>query len=174
MSGDAGGTPLIRALVGLLLTAAVFATLVLWNPGWLYLWMKAAHVIAVIAWMAGMLYLPRLFVYHCEAEPGSKQSETFKVMERRLLNVIINPAMILTWALGLWLAWSGGFFASGWFHAKLLLVLLLSGLHGLLSRCRRDFAADKNRRSQKFYRIINEVPAILMIGIVILVVVKPF
>jgi putative membrane protein len=174
MSGTSGNMPLVRALIGLVLTAAVFVALVIWNPDWLYLWMKAAHVIAVIAWMAGMLYLPRLFVYHCEAEPGSKQSDTFKVMERRLLNVIINPAMILTWALGLWLAWAGGFLGSGWFHAKLLLVLVLSGVHGLLSRCVRDFAADNNRRSQKFYRIINEVPAVLMIGIVILVIVKPF
>jgi putative membrane protein len=174
MKSDAMRTPLVRALIGLGLTAIVFLALALWNPDWLYLWMKAAHVVAIIAWMAGMLYLPRLFVYHCEAEPGSKQSETFKVMERRLLTAIINPAMILTWALGLWLAWSGGFFASGWFHAKLFLVLLLSGLHGLLSRCVRDFAADRNRRSQKFYRIINEIPAVLMVGIVILVIVKPF
>jgi len=174
MTEKAGNTPLIRAIIGLVVTAAVFAALVVWNPDWLYLWMKAAHVIAVIAWMAGMLYLPRLFVYHCAAEPGSTQSETFKVMERRLLNAIINPAMVLAWALGLWLAWSGGFFASGWFHAKLLLVILLSGLHGLLSRCVRDFAADRNRYSQKFYRIVNEIPAVLMIGIVVLVIVKPF
>ncbi len=174
MSENSGKTALIRALVGLIITAAVFAALVLWNPDWLYLWMKAAHVVAIIAWMAGMLYLPRLFVYHCEAEPGSRQSETFKVMERRLLTVIINPAMTLAWALGLWLAWAGGFFSSGWFHAKLLLVIALSGLHGLLSRCVRDFAADKNRRTKKYYRIINEVPAVLMVGIVILVIVKPF
>lgn len=167
-------TTLVRALIGLALPAALFAVLVWWNPDWLYPWIKAAHVIAIIAWMAGMLYLPRLFVYHCEAEPGSKQSETFKVMERRLLTVIINPAMTLAWALGLWLAWTGGFFASGWFHAKLLLVVVLSGLHGLFSRSVRDFAADRNQRSQKFYRIINEVPAILMIGIVVLVIVKPF
>jgi len=167
-------TPFIRAMVGLVLTAAVFAALIAWNPEGLYLWMKAAHVIAIIAWMAGMLYLPRLFVYHCEAQIGSPQSETFKVMERRLLHVIINPAMGAAWALGLWLAWSGSFFASGWLHAKLTLVLVLSGLHGLLSRCVRDFAADRNRHSQKFYRIINEIPALLMIGIVILVIVKPF
>lgn len=170
----AGKTPLVRAIAGLVIVAAIFAALVYWNPDWLYLWMKAAHVIAIIAWMAGMLYLPRLFVYHCEAEPGSKQSETFKLMERRLMNVIINPAMTLAWALGLWLAWSGGFFTSGWFHAKLLLVIALSALHGLLSRCVRDFAADRNRRTQKFYRIINEIPAVLMVGIVILVIVKPF
>ena len=140
----------------------------------MYEWLKAFHVIAIIAWMAGMLYLPRLFVYHCDAEPGSKQSETFKVMERRLLKAIIIPAMIVSWALGLWLAWKGGWQTSGWFHAKLILALLLSGLHGFLVRWVRDFAADRNQHSKKFYRIINEVPTIIMIGMVILVVVKPF
>jgi putative membrane protein len=139
-----------------------------------YPWLKALHVIAIIAWMAGMLYLPRLFVYHCAAEPGSRQSETFKVMERRLLTAIMTPAMGASWALGLWLAWSGGWYASGWFHAKLLLLLLLSALHGFFVRCVHTFAADQNRRTDKFYRIINEVPTILMIGIVILAVVKPF
>jgi protoporphyrinogen IX oxidase len=140
----------------------------------MYEWLKAFHVIAIIAWMAGMLYLPRLFVYHCEAEPGSRQSETFKVMERRLLKAIINPAMIVSWGLGLWLAWTGGWYASYWLQAKVVLALLLSVLHGFLVRWVRDFAADQNRHSQKFYRIINEVPTILMIAIVILVVVKPF
>jgi putative membrane protein len=140
----------------------------------LYNWLLALHIIAVIAWMAGMLYLPRLFVYHCDAEPGSRQSETFKVMERRLLKAIINPAMGVTWLLGLWLAYDSGFYRSGWFHAKLLLVIVLSGLHGFLSRAAKDFAAGRNRRSAKFYRIINEVPAVLMALIVILVIVKPF
>jgi protoporphyrinogen IX oxidase len=140
----------------------------------MYEWIKALHVIAIIAWMAGMLYLPRLFVYHCEAEAGSKQSETFKLMERRLLKAIINPAMIVTWLAGLYLAWAGHFFSAGWLHAKLLLVLLLSGIHGFFSRCVKDFSADRNTRPQKFYRIVNEVPTILMIGIVILVIVKPF
>ena len=139
-----------------------------------YPWIKALHVIAVISWMAGMLYLPRLFVYHCEAEVGSKQSETFKVMERRLLKAIINPAMIITWLAGIYLAWSGHWYTSGWFHGKLTLVLILSGVHGSFSRWVRDFAADRNTRSQKFYRIINEVPTVLMIFIVILVIVKPF
>ncbi|MDO8396781.1 MAG: protoporphyrinogen oxidase HemJ [Bradyrhizobium sp.] len=141
---------------------------------WIYLWIKALHVIAVIAWMAGMLYLPRLFVYHCVAEVGSKQSETFKIMERRLLKAIINPAMIVTWLAGLYLAWSGGWFAAGWFHGKLLLVLVMSGVHGFFVRWVKDFAADRNTKSQKFYRIINEIPTSLMIGIVILVIVKPF
>jgi protoporphyrinogen IX oxidase len=140
----------------------------------MYEWLKAFHVIAVISWMAGMLYLPRLFVYHCEAEKGSKQSETFKVMERKLLRVIINPAMILTWVLGLTLVWLGHWHTAPWMHAKFGLVILLSALHGLLVRYWRDFEADRNTRSQKFYRIINEVPAILMVGIVILVIVKPF
>jgi putative membrane protein len=139
----------------------------------MYEWIKALHVIAVISWMAGMLYLPRLFVYHCEADAGSKQSETFKVMERRLLKAIINPAMIVTWLAGLYLAWAGHWLLAGWFHAKLVLVLLLSGAHGLFSRWVKDFALDRNTRSQKFYRIINEVPTVLMIGIVILVIVKP-
>ncbi len=145
----------------------------------MYEWIKAFHIIAVIAWMAGMLYLPRLFVYHCSAETGSVQSETFKVMERRLLHAIINPAMIATWVLGLWLAWLGpdsryGWFASGWLWVKIILVLALSAVHGLLARWRKDFAQDRNRHSQKFYRIINEIPTLLMILIVLLVVLKPF
>ena len=140
----------------------------------MYEWLKALHIIAVIAWMAGMLYLPRLFVYHCEADAGSGQSETFKLMERRLLKAIINPAMIATWVLGLWLAWSGGWFAAPWLQAKLALVLAMSGVHGMLSRHVKDFAADRNRRTQRFYRIINEVPTVLMILIVLVAVLKPF
>ena len=140
----------------------------------MYLWLKALHIISVIAWMAGMLYLPRLFVYHCAAEPGSVQSETFKVMERRLMRAIINPAMIATWVFGIWLVWQGGWLSATWLHAKLALVIVMSGVHGMLSRYRRDFAADQNRHSERFYRIINEVPTLLMIGIVLLVVIKPF
>jgi protoporphyrinogen IX oxidase len=148
----------------------------------IYSWLKAFHVIAVIAWMAGMLYLPRLFVYHCAAEKGSVQSETFKVMERRLLRAIINPAMIATWVLGLWLAWMGPdsrydwlWLESGWWlRLKIVLVLALSALHGLFARWVKAFAADSNRHSQRFFRIVNEIPTILMIVIVILAVVKPF
>jgi len=140
----------------------------------LYDWIKAFHIIAVIAWMAGMLYLPRLFVYHCGADVGSVQSETFKTMERRLLRGIINPAMIAVWALGLWLAWMGGSMWATWFQLKLVLVIVMSGVHGMLARYVRDFAADRNRHSQGFYRIINEVPTLLMIGIVLLAVLKPF
>src|SRR5277367_4854300 len=144
-----------------------------------YLWLKSFHIIAVIAWMAGMLYLPRLFVYHCAAEKGSIQSETFKVMERRLLRGIINPAMVATWVFGLWLAWLGpdsryGWFGAGWLEIKLVLVLAMSAMHGLFARWMKGFAADRNEHSQKFYRIINEVPTLLMIGIVLLVVLKPF
>jgi protoporphyrinogen IX oxidase len=121
-----------------------------------------------------MLYLPRLFVYHSVAEKGSVQSETFKVMERRLLRAIMNPAMIAAWVLGLWLAWSGNWLAAPWLHAKVVLVLVLSGFHGMLARWTKDFTADRNQHSQKFFRIMNEVPTLLMIGIVLLVVLKPF
>jgi len=138
-------------------------------------YIKAFHIIAVIAWMAGALYLPRLFVYHVAAEAGSAQSETFKVMERRLLRFITTPAMIAAWIFGLILAFSVVNWAeAGWFHAKLLLVLILSGFTGLLAKWTKDFAADRNTRSQRFYRIANEVPTLLMIAIVILAVVKPF
>ena len=135
---------------------------------------KSLHIVAVIAWMAGMLYLPRLFVYHCDAEKGSKQSETFKIMERRLLRAIINPAMMLTWVFGLTLAWRANYWLQGWFIAKIVLVMALSAVHGFFSRWRRDFEADRNVRSAGFYRLWNEVPTVLMIGIVFLVVLKPF
>jgi protoporphyrinogen IX oxidase len=140
----------------------------------LYLWIKALHVIAVISWMAALLYLPRLLVYHVEAEPGSKQSETFKVMERRLLRFIGTPAMVIAWATGLWMAYEAGAFRDGWLHGKLLLVLALSAVHGINAKWIKDFAADRNVRSGRFYRFANEVPTVLMIGIVILVIVKPF
>ncbi|WP_108682416.1 protoporphyrinogen oxidase HemJ [Methyloceanibacter sp. wino2] len=139
------------------------------------LYIKAFHIISVIAWMAGVLYLPRLFVYHTEAEAGSKQSETFKVMERRLLKAIITPAMIASWVFGLILAYYAVDWAlAGWFHLKLLLVVAMSGFTGFLARWTREFAEDRNTHSQRFYRIANEVPTLLMIAIVILAVVKPF
>lgn len=139
-----------------------------------YLWLKAFHIIAVIAWMAGMLYLPRLFVYHCETAHGSPDYQRFCVMERKLMRVIINPSMIAVWVLGLLLAETLQIWAQPWFHAKLLLVIVLSGIHGMFSRWRRDFERGENRKTQRFYRMINEVPAVLMILIVVLVVVKPF
>jgi protoporphyrinogen IX oxidase len=138
------------------------------------LWVKALHVIAVIAWMAGMLYLPRLFVYHADAPKGSDLSETLKRMERRLLKVIVNPSMILVLATGIILAILTGYWQAPWLQAKFVLVLGLVGLHGYLARCVRTFAADANQRSAKFYRVLNEVPTALMILIVILAVVKPF
>jgi putative membrane protein len=138
------------------------------------LWLKAMHVIAVISWMAGLLYLPRLFVYHCATDPGSKQSETFKLMERRLLRAIMNPAMIVVWITGPLLAWQAGMFRDGWLLAKLILVVVLTGYHHALGRWRKDLAADRNRHDAGFYRLMNEVPTLLMIGIVVLVVVKPF
>lgn len=142
----------------------------------LYLWIKALHIVSVIAWMAGMLYLPRLFVYHCDAAPGTPASEMLKVMERRLLRAIINPAMVATFVFGgALLATPGAVdWPEGWIYAKLALVLALTGVHGMLSRWRKDFENDRNQRPARFYRIINEVPTILMIAIVILVVVKPF
>ena len=140
----------------------------------MYHWILAFHIIAVISWMAGMLYLPRLFVYHAGVKPGSETSETFKVMEHRLLRYIMTPAMILTWLLGITLVLQGGWLAAGWFHAKLALVLAMTILHGLFSHWARDFHFDRNPRSPKFFRIANEIPTILLIAIVILVTVKPF
>ena len=140
----------------------------------MYLWLKALHIIAVIAWMAGLLYLPRLFVYHAGVAPGSEQSETFKTMEQRLLRFIMTPAMIATWLLGIYLVLQGQFLAATWFHIKIALVLVMSILHGLFSHWARDFVHDRNRRSPKFYRIANEIPTVLLIAIVILATVKPF
>jgi protoporphyrinogen IX oxidase len=138
------------------------------------LWIKTLHILAVISWMAGMLYLPRLFVYHTGATVGSELSETLKVMERRLLKLIITPAMIVVWITGPLLAYRLGYFSAPWLHAKLALVIVLSGIHGYLARTVRTFAEDQNRRPARFYRILNEVPAVLLVLIVILVVIKPF
>jgi putative membrane protein len=140
----------------------------------LYFWLKALHVIAVIAWMAGMLYLPRLFVYHCETAVGTPEYERFKLMERKLMRVIINPSMVAVWVLGLTLAYVLDAWWETWFLLKLALVTVLSGIHGMFSRWRRDFENGRNAKTQRFFRIVNEVPAVLMILIVILVVVKPF
>lgn len=139
-------------------------------------YIKAFHIIAIIAWMAGLLYLPRLFVYHAQSKTGSEQSETFKVMERRLLRYITTPAMVASWIFGLILAFSGliDWSRDGWFHLKLALVLLLSAYSGLLAKWTKDFALDRNTRSPRFYRIANEVPTLLMVVIVLLVVVRPF
>ena len=140
----------------------------------MYLWLKAFHIIAVISWMAGLLYLPRLFVYHAAAKPGSDASETFKVMERRLLNFIMNPAMALTWIFGIVLVLQGQWIGATWFHIKFALVIALSAAHVLLSHWVVEFSFDRNRHTQKFYRIVNEIPTVLMIAIVLLAVLKPF
>jgi len=139
-------------------------------------YIKAFHVIAIIAWMAGLLYLPRLFVYHADSPKGSQQSQTFKVMEQRLLRFITTPAMIASWVFGLYLAFSGliNWSADGWFHLKLALVILLSAFHGFLAKWTKDFAQDRNAHPARFYRMVNEIPTVLMIAIVILVIVRPF
>ncbi|MEQ1937008.1 protoporphyrinogen oxidase HemJ [Mesorhizobium sp. CN5-321] len=172
--GCSGVQALKRAAIAVAIFLVIVALLFLFGPDDFYPWAKAVHVIAVISWMAGMLYLPRLFVYHAEAEKGSVQSETFKVMERRLLRGIINPAMILTWAFGLWLAWKGFGFQGGWLHAKIAAVVLMSAVHGYLAGAVRKFSEDRNEKPARHWRIVNEIPTLLMIVIVILVVVKPF
>ncbi len=145
-----------------------------------YNWLVALHVVAMVAWMAGMFYLPRLFVYHADAAPGSETAETFKVMERRLLRAIMNPAMIVTWAAGIGLAFWGpagssvGLYDQPWLMTKVVLVLAMTGLHGWLSARRRDFEHDRNTHTSRTYRMINEIPTVLLIGIVVLVIVRPF
>ena len=141
----------------------------------LYLWLKALHILSVVAWMAGLLYLPRLFVYHADAPPGSPQAATFKVMECRLLRGIMNPAMVATYAFGIALASLPGVvnWAAGWIYVKLAAVVVLTLVHHRLALWRKDFAADRNTRPARFYRIVNEVPTLLLILIVIMVVVRP-
>ena len=142
-----------------------------------YLILKSLHVMAVIAWMAGLFYLPRLYVYHADAKPGSDVSETFKVMERRLLKAIMTPAMLVSWGLGLWLGFGSGaidWASAHWFHVKLFLVVLLTAFHMALAKWRKGFESDRNAHSARFYRVVNEVPTILMAAIVLLVIVRPF
>lgn len=164
----------LRATIALLAFVTLIAGLLAAQPDDLHLWIKALHIIAVISWMAGLLYMPRLFIYHSDAEPGSVQSETFKVMERRLLKVIMNPAMMITWGLGLYLAWDIYGLRGGWLHAKILLVVLLTLVHVHFSRAVVAFQRDENRRNARYWRLMNEAPTLMMILIVILVVVKPF
>ena len=141
-----------------------------------YPWTKALHIISMVAWMAGMFYLPRLYVYHCDMQPGSRESERFKVMEYRLLKQIINPAMIATWVFGILLVLTPGVidWTSGWWHVKLTAVLLMSGFHGAMSKWRREFMEDRNKRSHRYYRFANEVPTLLLMVIVVMVIVRPF
>ena len=174
ISEAAGGRAAMRASIAVAVFVALIICLYFGQPDSFHLWIKALHVVAVISWMAGILYLPRLFIYHSDAEPGSPQSETFKVMERRLLKVIMNPAMMITWILGLYLAWDVFGFQGGWLHAKIALVVVLTVVHVLFSSAVRRFAADGPRKSPRYWRMMNEVPTLLMIAIVILVIVKPF
>lgn len=169
-----GGKARLRAVVALMVLILIAMAIFVLRPEDRYLWAKALHVISVISWMAGLLYMPRLFIYHTDAEPGSVQSETFKVMEQRLLKVIMNPAMMLTWILGLYLAWEGFQFQGGWLHGKIAAVVLLTAVHVYFSRSVRMFARDDNRHTARYWRLMNEAPTLLMIAIVILVVVKPF
>jgi putative membrane protein len=140
----------------------------------MFVWIKVLHVLAIISWMAGLLYLPRLFVYHVIAERGSIQSETFKIMERRLYRAIMTPAMILAWLTGSALIWYGGYISDGWLQAKIVFVIALTASHFHMGGILRRFADDKNTKPQRYFRIINELPTILMIGIVIFVIAKPF
>lgn len=173
-SGEkAGRKAARRAVMALIAFALVALAIFALEPGDLYLWAKAFHVIAVISWMAGMLYMPRLFIYHFDSEPGSAQSETFKVMEQRLYRVIMRPAMALTWIFGLYLAWTGFSFQGGWLHIKIAAVLGLSVVHEYYGKAIREFAADQRKRSARHWRFINEVPTLLMILIVIMVIIKP-
>lgn len=168
------GSPAVRAFVALGVTVALTVAAIFALGEAAYDWVKAVHVIAIIAWMAGMLYLPRLFVYHAGAAAGSELSETLKLMEYRLMTIIMNPAMIVAWVLGLWLAYQADWFSAGWLHAKLALVLALSGVHGYFSAAMRQFAEDRNTKAARYWRMMNEVPTVLMFGIVVLVIVKPF
>lgn len=139
----------------------------------LYFWIKTLHILAIISWMAGLLYLPRLFVYHAGVAVGSETSELFKVMERRLLKAIMTPAMIVAWICGLWLAYDQSAFSQTWFSLKMVAVLIMSGVHGLLARHVRLFDEDRNNRSHRYFRIVNEIPTVLMIFAVGLVIFKP-
>ena len=142
---------------------------------YVYPWVKAFHVIAMVAWMAGLFYLPRLFVYHCDMLPGSAESERFKVMEYRLMKQIMTPAMILTWIFGILLVLTPGIidWSSGWWHVKLFCVILMTGFQGAASRWRKDFMRDANTRRGKFYRFANELPTVLLVVIVIMIIVRP-
>jgi putative membrane protein len=142
----------------------------------LYPWILSFHVISLIAWMAALFYLPRLYVYHCQVAQGSAESERFKVMERKLLKQIMTPAMIATWFFGILLVLTPGLitWTEGWWYVKLVSILALTGFHGATSRWRRDFLNDRNKRPERFYRFANEVPTVLMFVIVIMVIVKPF
>ncbi len=174
VSEPAGRKARVKAALALTTVVLLIVGLYFGQPEDFVLWIKALHVVAVISWMAGLLYLPRLFIYHTDAELGTVQSQTFKVMEQRLLKVIMNPAMVITWLLGLYLAWDIYGFRGGWLHTKIALVVMMTVVHLVFSRAVRDFATDRPRKSAGHWRMMNEVPTLLMIAIVVLVIVKPF
>ena len=174
MSGkDAGSRSGLRAGIAIAVFLAAAAALHAFSDD-AYLWFKALHIMAVIAWMAGLFYLPRLFIYHHDKAVGSESSETFKVMETRLYRFIMNPSMMIAWAFGLFIAWDGGWFSAGWLHVKLLAVLLMTAAHVYFGRAMRRFARDERPLTTRHWRMLNEVPAVLMIVIVVMAVLKPF
>jgi putative membrane protein len=173
-AASAGNRAWLRAAIALAVVIVLGGGLLLVDSDNRYLWLKAFHIVAVIAWMAGLLYLPRLFIYHFETQPGSQASDLFVVMERRLVKIIMNPAMMIAWLLGLYLAWDGFAWQGGWLHGKIACVVLLTAAHVHFSRAARAFGRGERPRSTRHWRVMNEVPALLMIAIVILVVLKGF
>lgn len=163
-----------KAKLAIIVLCVLVAGLMVWNPPELYIWIKAVHVIAIISWMAGLVYLPRLFVYHSDSTVGSDRSETLKLMESRLYRLIMTPAMMIAWVLGLWLAWEGFGFSGWWLWLKIAAVFALTMVHGYLGKSVRNFAADQREKPARHWRLVNEVPTVLMIFIVIMVIVKPF
>ncbi|MDF1776436.1 MAG: protoporphyrinogen oxidase HemJ [Rhizobiaceae bacterium] len=164
----------VRARLAVILVCALVAGLMVWNPPALYVWIKAIHVVAIISWMAGLLYLPRLFVYHSDSAVGSDQSETFKVMESRLYHFIMTPAMLISWVLGLWLAYEGFGFSGYWLWLKIVAVFALTATHGYFGKSVRLMGQDQRPATALHWRKVNEIPTVLMIFIVIMVIVKPF
>jgi putative membrane protein len=173
-AGVSGRNSWKKAAVALGVFLAIAGSVFLFAADNVYLWFKAFHIMAVIAWMAGLFYLPRLFIYHFDVPPGSESSELFKVMERRLYSIIMNPAMMIAWAFGLYVAWTSFGMMGGWLHAKLAFVVVLTGVHVYYGRAVQAFARDERPKSQRHWRIMNEAPALLMIVIVLLVILKPF
>lgn len=174
MSGpDAGSRSGLRAGIAIAVFLAVAAAIYAFSDN-AYLWFKALHIMAVITWMAGLFYLPRLFIYHHDKAVGSESSETFKIMELRLYRFIMNPSMMIAWGFGLFIAWDGTWFSSGWLHVKLLAVLLLTAAHVYYGRAVGAFGRDERPLSTRHWRMLNEIPAVLMIVIVLMAVLKPF
>lgn len=163
-----------KAATALIFFGLVGAGIMLAGPDEAYPWIKALHIIAIISWMAGMLYLPRLFIYHFDCDPSSEQARTFAVMEARLMKVIMNPAMVVSWVLGLYLAWQVFAFQGGWLHAKIAAVIALSGVHGYFAKAVKSFGRGEYIKTPRYWRMMNEAPTLLMILIVVLAVVKPF